>query len=132
VLLLMRARSADPLPLDATTLFSVLPAADAERVLQALIELGPPAFAGLPELLPGPWSLAFSRWLVAELPRLAARWQYGLLGLLGVAPMRLDPRVLPAAEQLLDRVTNDWSARALLRVVQTLDYRQAMAAELGA
>ena len=133
-LLVLRARTKEALPLDAPALFAALQPHQAESVLRRLIELGPAAIAGLPDARSDPWSEDFSRFLVLRLPRLIARWQYSALPLLQAAHFRLEPRVLPELEGLLEaelQLQLGWARPSLDRLAETLEYRHAMRTELG-
>jgi hypothetical protein len=133
-LLMLQARQRqDPLPLDAPALYEALDASGAEAVLRRLLELPPGATAGLFNgRRTEQWSAAFSSFLVPRLLALVGRWQYATLALLAEAPRRLDPRVLPAAEALLDQaIESDWARPAMERIVHTLEIRAAMRQELG-
>src|SRR5262249_40498085 len=125
------ARRGDRMPLEAATLFAAFNPARAEVVFRSLIEFGPPGLTHLVGVRTDPWSLDFSRFFIDNLPRWLATWHYAMAALLRDAPLRLDPRVLPAAEMLVEAPLDSmWETQALDRLVDTLEYRHAMRQEL--
>jgi hypothetical protein len=108
-----------------------------ERLLAwHLLSAAPPAaVAGLAAVHDGPWSLGFSRFVIARLPLLIKGWQYAAATFVRDARLRLDPLVLPEAEQLLEAHVKSrqlWVEPTLERLVDTLDYRQAMRQDFAA
>jgi hypothetical protein len=64
---------------------------------------------------------------VQQLPRLLEDRQNSVVGLLLESEARLDPRVLPDLERLVDAQIESIGARSALdRLVRRLDYRAAM------
>jgi hypothetical protein len=123
----------DALPLNASALYRALDPAGAEAVLRRLLDLEPGATAGLFNgWRTEQWSADFSRYLIAHLPVILRRWQYSSEALLGEAPYRLDPCVLPEAEALLDGALEPPFIRPdVERLVHLLDIRRAMREELA-
>jgi hypothetical protein len=126
-------KSEPALPLNASALYQALDPPGAEAVLRRLLELGPGATAGLFNLRrTEQWSAEFSSFLIQRLPVILKRWQYSSEALLGEAPHRLDPSVLPVAEALLDaRLEPPFIQPDVERLVRLLDLRRAMREELA-
>ena len=93
----------------------------AEAVVWRLFETQPDGAAALVPSLKHAWSEDFSRRIVARLPS-SCRYE---------ASLRLDPRVLPEAEHLLDGdIAPAWTRHPLERLVKTLKFRLDMRKEL--
>ena len=80
-----------------------------------------------------PWSEGFSRFVLQQLPGLLGQRQSAVgLQFEDEAALRLDPRVLPDLEGLLDAdVESIWARSALDQLLRTLDYRAAMHKEFN-
>jgi hypothetical protein len=108
----------------AAALLGTLAPDRAEAVFWRCVETQPDRVGALVPGLKHAWGEDFSRRMVAfvvETP-----------GLLHEASLRLDPRVLPEAERLLESETaSPWTRPALQRLVKTLAFRLAMRQELA-
>jgi hypothetical protein len=115
----------------ASALLAVLAPDRAEAVVCRLLDAQTSGPATLAASLKHPWSADFSRVILGRLPGLLIKWQYATSALLHEAPLRLDPDMLPAAEQLVDTHREPgWARPALQRLVRTLEFRVAMRTEL--
>jgi hypothetical protein len=80
----------------------------------------------------GRWSPEFSHFLIERLSGRVEKHYAGVAAVLRVAPLRLDPGVLPRAEAWLESRRGPlWLQPALERLVSSLEYRVAMRRELG-
>jgi hypothetical protein len=117
----------EQLGLSHTGLFATLDPARAEAVLRRMMEQNTALAGSLVGARTDPWSESFSRFLVQQLPRLLEDRQNSVVGLLLESEARLDPRVLPDLERLVDAQIESIGARSALdRLVRRLDYRAAM------
>jgi hypothetical protein len=115
----------------SAALLGVLPPDRAEAVVGRLFDAPASGHATLAMNMKHAWSEDFSQVILTRLPALLVKWQYATSALLHEAPLRLDPGVLPAAEQLLEDYAGPaWARPALQRLVRTLEFRAAMRAEL--
>jgi hypothetical protein len=117
---------AQDLRVDPMALLGALPPDRAEAVLAGLLETD---IATLPTLITGmrrAWSEDFSRAVIRHLRR------FPHAAVLREAAHRLDPKVLPEAERLLDitDIQPIWAHAALEQMVRTLAYRLEMRREL--
>jgi Family of unknown function (DUF5691) len=122
----------EKLSVNPKALFGALAPARAEAVFVRLLDIGAPPEAAVALVAATfPWSEDFSRLIVTRLPGLIEKWQYAASAFLQTAPLRLDPRVLPEAERLLDgEIQPAWARPAVQRLGRTLQFRLAMRTEL--
>jgi hypothetical protein len=121
----------DQVPIDAGALFRALAARPAENALRRVLDTAPAAVPPLANWWRHVWSQEFSQYFMARLPQLLRLWEYSATATLRPASLCLDPRVLPDAERILSGQPEEaWLRLSLERLVQMLEFRQALRKEL--
>jgi Family of unknown function (DUF5691) len=115
-----------------TELLEALGPLPAEATLRRVLDSAP---AALPQLAPAwvhQWTADFSRYFIARLANALQTWEWNARAPLEAASVCLDPRVLPAAERVLnEQPEGAWVRSSLVRLIQMLEFRQALRRELA-
>jgi hypothetical protein len=116
----------------ATELLEALDPLPAEATLRRVLESAPGAIPQLASAWVHQWTADFSRYFIARLANALPAWEWSARAPLESASVRLDPRVLPEAERVLNaQPEGAWVRSSLERLIQMLEFRQALRSEFA-